>query len=51
MNNFEADYECCWTDEDDIKADLDLLREQEEAAEQAYIEEQYQEYLRNKQKK
>lgn len=37
-----------WTDEDEMKYQIDMDRMQEEAAEQNHIEEQYQEYLRSK---
>lgn len=40
-----------WTDEDEMRYQCEMDRMQEEAAEQAHIEEQYQEYLEKAQKK
>ena len=40
-----------WTEEDEMAYQYEMDRMQEEAAEQAHIEEQYQEYLEKVQKK
>ncbi len=40
-----------WTEEDEARYQYEMDRMQEEAAEQAYIEQQYQEYLEKAQKK
>ncbi len=43
--------ECIWTDEDEMRYQIEMDRVQEEAAEQAHYEEEYQEYLKKAQKK
>lgn len=50
MNNFE-DCDDTWTDEDEMRMQIEMDRQQEEDAEQRHIEEQYQEYLLKSQKK
>lgn len=39
-----------WTDEDEMRYQIEMDRMQEEAAEQAYYEAQYQEYLKSQEK-